>query len=300
MTATAQAAAPVENLPARAKPSLVSKFAAKYTIDAEKLLPILKATAFKQKKGAPEVTNEQMAALLVVADQYGLNPFTREIFAFPDKQNGIVPVVSVDGWGRIINENAMMNGLEFRYSDSLVPVGGLEGLRVRGHEWIEAVIYRKDRDKPTIVREYLEEVYRPPFKFDDGNTREGAWQTHTKRMHRHKALIQGARVAFGFAGIYDEDEATRIIEGHVLPTDPLPIEPQRGAAGLKAALGANAKEPGTLEQRDAFVKKFGECKDPEVLALVRDEANLYEWSPADKEVLDVAYSRRQDEMKAVS
>ena len=51
MTATAQAAAPVENLPARAKPSLVSKFAAKYTIDAEKLLPILKATAFKQKKG---------------------------------------------------------------------------------------------------------------------------------------------------------------------------------------------------------------------------------------------------------
>ncbi len=36
-----------------------------------------------------------MAALMIVADQYGLNPFTREIFAFPDKQNGIVPVVGV-------------------------------------------------------------------------------------------------------------------------------------------------------------------------------------------------------------
>ena len=29
-------------------------------------------------------------------------------------------------------------------------------------------------------------------------------------MLRHKALIQCARVAFGFSGIYDEDEARRI------------------------------------------------------------------------------------------
>ena len=41
-------------------------------------------------------------ALLIVADQYGLNPFTREIFAFDDKRAGIVPVVSVDGWSRIL------------------------------------------------------------------------------------------------------------------------------------------------------------------------------------------------------
>jgi hypothetical protein len=38
-----------------------------------------------------------------------------------------------------------------------------------------------------------------------------------KRMHRHKSLIQGARVAFGFAGIYDEDEAHRIIEEKPFP-----------------------------------------------------------------------------------
>ena len=29
-------------------------------------------------------------------------------------------------------------------------------------------------------------------------------------MLRHKAMIQAARLAFGFAGIYDEDEAERI------------------------------------------------------------------------------------------
>ena len=60
--------------------------------DGHELLQILKSTAFKG-----QVTDAQMAALMVVANQYQLNPFTRELFAFPDKNNGIVPVVGVDG-----------------------------------------------------------------------------------------------------------------------------------------------------------------------------------------------------------
>ncbi|EEW4602325.1 phage recombination protein Bet, partial [Escherichia coli] len=36
--------------------------------------------------------------------------------------------------------------------------------------------------------------------------------SHPKRMLRHKAMIQCARLAFGFAGIYDNDEAERIVE----------------------------------------------------------------------------------------
>ncbi|EOJ4766922.1 recombinase RecT, partial [Escherichia coli] len=40
----------------------------------------------------------------------------------------------------------------------------------------------------------------------------GPWQSHPKRMLRHKAMIQCARLAFGFAGIYDNDEAERIVE----------------------------------------------------------------------------------------
>ncbi len=42
-------------------------------------------------------------------------------------------------------------------------------------------------------------------------------------MLRHKAFIQGARVAFGFSGIYDEDEKDRIIaaEEAVVIIDPV-------------------------------------------------------------------------------
>jgi len=184
--------------------SLLVKFADRYAVDASKMMTTLAATAFKQRDGSAP-SNEQMMALLVVADQYKLNPFTREIYAFPDKQNGIVPVVGVDGWSRIINSHPQFDGMEFRYSEATTTPTGCDS---PCHEWVECVMYRKDRSRPVIVREYLDEVYRAPFK----TGMKGPWQTHTKRFLRHKAMIQCARLAFGFVGIFDDDEAHRIDE----------------------------------------------------------------------------------------
>src|SRR3546814_13100104 len=46
------------------------------------------------------------------------------------------------------------------------------------------------------------------------------WQSHPRRMLRHKATIQCARLAFGFGGIYDQDEAERIVESRVIDVAP--------------------------------------------------------------------------------
>lgn len=193
--------------------NLAHKFAERFSIDESKVIDILKSTAFKQRDGQPPATDEQMTALMIVADQYGLNPFTKEIYAYPDKQNGIVPVVGVDGWSRIMNEHPQLDGIEFNYSPETVKHKGKDC-----HVWIEAVITRKDRSKPIVVREYFDEVVRN-VNFTT------PWDSHPKRMHRHKTLIQGGRVAFGFAGIYDEDEAQRIIEKDVTAeTTVLPAE----------------------------------------------------------------------------
>lgn len=195
--------------------ALIKKFAERFSFDENKILDTLKATAFKVKDGV--VTDDQMMALLIVADQYGLNPFTKEIYAFPDKQNGIVPVVGVDGWSRIINAHPQFDGMEFRTAEKTVEMEGAKPCP----EWMECVMYRKDRQHPIAPREYLDEVYRPAFSGKNRQTGEafsvaGPWQSHTKRMLRHKATIQSARVAFGFVGIYDQDEAERIIEGHAV------------------------------------------------------------------------------------
>jgi phage recombination protein Bet len=194
--------------------SLVRKFADRFGVEPDKMISTLKQTCFNVKKGPP-VTNEQMMALLVVADQHQLNPWTKEIFAFPDGDS-IIPVVSVDGWARIINGHPEFDGMEFRYSDSMIEKGELDGLKHAVNEWCECVIYRKDRDHPIAVREYLTEVYRPPMgKYKTA----GPWQSHTRRMLRHKTLIQAARIAFSFSGIYDEDEAGRIIEAEVVRSE---------------------------------------------------------------------------------
>lgn len=212
------------NMPAAKQPtrSLMASMAEKYNVPEGEMLSTLKATAFRG-----QVSDAQMTALLIVASQYDLNPWTKEIYAFPDKNNGIVPVVGVDGWSRIINENSKLDGIEFNQSETMTePQGGK-----KCPEWIECAIYRKDRSKPIVVREYLDEVYRPPFAGKkDGReySVNGPWQSHTKRLLRHKALIQCSRLAFGFVGIYDEDEAERIIEKDITSASSV-IAPERHA-----------------------------------------------------------------------
>lgn len=166
--------------------TLTSNLAQKFNMgDGTGLKDILKATAFKLSEGK-QVSDDQMAALMVVADQYGLNPFTREIFAFPDK-GGIVPVVGVDGWSRIINTHPQFDGMEFQQDE----------------QSCTCIIYRKDRSHSISVTEYMSECKRDNVQ---------PWKSHPRRMLRHKAMIQCARLAFGFAGIYDPDEAERIVE----------------------------------------------------------------------------------------
>lgn len=165
--------------------------------DAQELVAVLKATAFKG-----QVSDAQMTALLVVANQYGLNPWTKEIYAFPDKNNGIVPVVGVDGWSRIINSHAQFDGMDFEQDEQSCTCS----------------IYRKDRSRPVRVTEYMAECRR---------ANAGPWQSHPRRMLRHKAMIQCARLAFGFVGIYEQDEAERIIEGEVVRAERAPASNTR-------------------------------------------------------------------------
>ena len=130
--------------------------------------------------------DSEFIALTVVANEYGLNPLTKEIYAFPAKGGGIVPMVSVDGWIRIMNEHPAFDGIEFDHIHD--QKGNVDA--------IEAVIYRKDRNHPIKVIEYLEECRRGT----------DPWKQMPRRMLRNRALIQGARIAFGFSGIAAEGD----------------------------------------------------------------------------------------------
>jgi phage recombination protein Bet len=140
--------------------------------------------------GCDKATKEQFAAFLLVANEYGLNPVTKEIYAFPTRGGGIQPIVGIDGWMTMANNHTAYDGITF--VDRLSDDGQLVA--------ITAQVHRKDRSHPVEVTEYLAEC------------RQGTdpWKKWPARMLRHKAAIQAIRYAFGFSGIVDPDEADRM------------------------------------------------------------------------------------------
>lgn len=205
LTAPATTKEPGANFVPAEKRSALQAMASRLQIEPDKLLSTLKATAFK---GA---SNEELWALMVVANTYKLSPLLKELYAFPAKGGGIVPVVSVDGWIRMMNDHPMFDGIEF---DEKV---GENGKPIS----TTAIIYRKDRTRPVRVTEWYSECKR--------NTEP--WNNQPCRMLRHRAICQGSRIAFGFSGIVDEDEAENLRPAGPLPkvitVDPIQAEPAK-------------------------------------------------------------------------
>lgn len=163
--------------------SVLVDMSSRYGMEPAAFEATLRATVCKGN-----VSREEFAAFLLVAKEYGLNPMTKELYAFPAKGGGIQPIVSIDGWARIINDHPMFDGMEFedvRDGDNLTA--------------ITCRMHRKDRSRPIEATEYMSECRRST----------DVWKTWPRRMLRHKAMIQCARYAFGFSGIVDPDEYER-------------------------------------------------------------------------------------------
>lgn len=243
------------------KASPLAIMGSRFNIDPGKLLDVLKGTVIRATdKHTP--TNEEVASFVIVANQYGLNPFTREIHAFVSQAGVVVPIVGIDGWVRLANSRPEMDGVEFDYINGTNDVG------------VKCTMHIKGRSKPTVVTEWLSECKR--------NT--APWNTMPKRMLRHRAFMQCARLAFGFAGIYDEEEGRIIVEAG---PDPLPVVAENGAEPKQAKTEALAdrlkkqrkpKEPEPEPEKQAngaATAAEGEIPlliNAELIELIRDEA----------------------------
>jgi phage recombination protein Bet len=167
-------------------PSIIGTLADRYGMDKRAFEATLRATIMPK-----DCSNEQVAAFLIVAKQHDLNPFLKEIFAFPAR-GGIQAIVSVDGWMKLLNSHPQFDGMEFY--DHWSEDGKLVSIQCKMH--------RKDRAHPVEVTEYMAECWR----------KTDTWERWPARMLRHKATIQAARYAFGFAGIMEPDEIERMVE----------------------------------------------------------------------------------------
>ncbi|KZL10669.1 phage recombination protein Bet [Pseudovibrio sp. Ad26] len=192
--------------------SITTSMAERYGMEPQAFEQTLRNTIMKPEKNKEPPSQEEFAAFLVVAHEYNLNPLTKEIYAFPAKGGGVAPIVSVDGWANLINSNPQFDGMEFQ--DELDDNGAVIAITCR--------MFRKDRTRAISATEYMEECKRGT----------DPWRQWPRRMLRHKAMIQAARYAFGFSGIYEADEVERAFDA-----------PERKSSGLAQRLEARRASP---------------------------------------------------------
>ena len=123
-----------------------------------------------------EVPAKTILTLLRSMQSLRLDPLCEEI-GFTQFEDGQWQVfITIEGCSKLLNQHPQFNGLVFNQADTLI-----DGVP----EWIECSIYRKDREVPTTVREYLTEV----------RGENSIWQKMPRRMLRHRALQQCVRLA---------------------------------------------------------------------------------------------------------
>lgn len=196
-------------------PTFMVALAESYGMTPQRFNKTVKATCKMDK-----ATDDQFVAFIAIAHRYNLNPLTKEIWAYPNRDGGITPIVSIDGWIKLANDHKAFDGMDF------VDHTDKEGKIVA----ITCKIHRKDRNHPIEVTEYLEECKRPTEP----------WKQMPRRMLRHKSTIQAVRYAFGFSGIYDEDEAARIAEN--LGEDPAAVRAAARAIAASHMVEASSDE----------------------------------------------------------
>jgi len=246
---------------AEPKPMLLDLMASKAGLRPDEFSATVRKTC-----GMVDASAEEFAAFLMVAKEYNLNPLLKEIYAFPAKGGGIVPIVSIDGWVNLVNSHPACDGFEFdvEHDDK----GELVSITCR--------MYRKDRNRPVSVREYYEECKRgtEPWKMKH-------------RMLRHKAMIQAARYAFGFSGIYDEDEGAKIAEMRDVTPRAAPVPPKPPVPPTATITSPAEETHASTGQRAEDDIVDAEIVDP-------DTGEIEDDQPADDAVVDEATDKAID------
>lgn len=162
---------------AQTKPrNALEAMAQRLQVSTDGLQNTLMGTVFK------DCSREEFMALVIVSNTYGLNPLLKEIYAFPKRGGGIVPMVGIDGWIRLANEHPQFDGIEFEHIED-------DNGNIRA---MEGILYRKDRERPIKMLIETDE-----FKVDSNPN----WKSRPRHMTWVRCYCQTVRVGLGLTGL---------------------------------------------------------------------------------------------------
>ena len=121
---------------------------------------------------------QTLLTLLRLARANDLDPLKEEVALALYEDCHWQAYITVEGYSKILNSHPGFDGISFTESPEKT-----SGIPI----WMECSIYRKDRSRPIVIREYFAEV----------KGEQTIWQKMPRRMLRHRVMQQCARLAIG-------------------------------------------------------------------------------------------------------
>ena len=124
--------------------------------------------------------------LFWLADRLGLDPLERDLIALQQKDPfppTLAFMITLDGWVKLLHRHPRFRGLSFEEGPT-----DEHGLPL----WVACTVFWEGFACPWVVREWASEH----------RSLHESWLNHPRRMLRHKALTQCARLALGIGGGY--------------------------------------------------------------------------------------------------
>ncbi|MDD4354240.1 MAG: phage recombination protein Bet [Candidatus Nanoarchaeia archaeon] len=138
---------------------------------------------------AKTCSDSEFKLLLHMANEYGLNPLKREIWAV---KYGYAPAqifVSRDGFLSIAHKSGQFNGMNTVFNE-VESDDGKKDLTAT------CTVYRKDMDNPIKVTVY----------FSEYNSNQSIWKSKPRTMLQKVSESQALRRAFNIDGVYSPEE----------------------------------------------------------------------------------------------
>lgn len=193
------------------RPKASQQLAVALGMEPQAMLDVIKAQCFK---GNPaNVTNEQLAAFVSIANEMGINPLLPGmLYAFPVQGGGIVPMMGPDGVYKKLSEHPEVDSWETEILPADVALPPTHAI---------TRIYRKNREKPLTYTALLSE-----WKVANNPN----WNSRPRHMLALRSLKQCARqIIHGVP--YDEDERVIMGEINVTPgAESAPVDQVQRAA----------------------------------------------------------------------
>ena len=149
-----------------------------------------------------QVTEKDVAELMLIAQSMGLNPLKKSVYGFKNKDSQLICGVTLQGWRQAADSR---NGKMKRYRYGEMFSMKQDGVEFRFYDWI-ACDFKIDGEWTEGQRVFFEEVDKAKYLKTPESRLRSPWRVQPKRMHQNRAYTCAVAELFGF-GAYSIEEA---------------------------------------------------------------------------------------------